>query len=97
MIKSFKDKVTSDLFHGISSSRVQRLPTQILESALYKLDILNAAATLDDLRFPPGNRLEALSGRYKSYYSIRINAQWRMIFRWQDSNVYDGTIVDYHK
>lgn len=97
MIKSFRDKATSDLFHGVSSSRVRRLPTQILESALYKLDILNAASTPDDLRLPPGNRLEALSGRYKGFYSIRINAQWRLIFRWQESNVYDVAIIDYHK
>jgi len=77
MIKSFKDKATSDLFHGISSSRVRRLPTQILESALYKLDILNAAATLDDLRFPPGNRLEALTrtiyDNYKNTTYIFVN------------------------
>ncbi|MEX2362406.1 MAG: hypothetical protein WD597_02230, partial [Balneolaceae bacterium] len=53
-----EDKATSDLFHGISSSKVRRLPTQLLDSAIYKLDILNAATSLDDLRSPPGNRLE---------------------------------------
>jgi len=96
MIKSFGDKATSDLFHGISSSKVRKLPTQILQSAVYKLDILNAATSLDDLRSPPGNRLEALRGDYKGYHSIRINAQWRIVFRWQDSSVYDVAIVDYH-
>jgi len=96
MIKSFGDKATSDLFHGNSSSKVRKLPTQILESATYKLDILNAATSLDDLRSPPGNRLEALRGDYKGFHSIRINAQWRIVFRWQDSSAYDVAIVDYH-
>lgn len=96
MIKSFDDKATSDLFHGISSSKVRKLPSQILDSAIYKLDILNAATSLNDLRSPPGNRLEVLRGDYKGYHSIRINAQWRIVFRWLDSNVYDVAIVDYH-
>ncbi len=89
MFKSFGDKATSDLFHGISSSKFRKLSTHILESATYKLDILNAATTLDDLRSPPGNRLEALRGDYEGIHSIRINAQWRIVFRWQDSNAYD--------
>jgi proteic killer suppression protein len=96
MIKSFGDKATSDLFHGKSSSKVRSLPNQILDSAIYKLDILNAATSLDDLRSPPGNRLEALRGDYKGYHSIRINAQWRIVFRWEDSNVFEVAIVDYH-
>jgi proteic killer suppression protein len=96
MIKSFGDKATRDLFHGNSSSRVRKLPTQILESAIYKLDILNAATSLDDLRSPPGNRLEALRGEYKGYHSIRINSQWRIIFRWQESNALNVAIIDYH-
>ncbi|MBO6795243.1 MAG: type II toxin-antitoxin system RelE/ParE family toxin [Balneolaceae bacterium] len=96
MINSFGDKATSDLFHGKSSTKVRKIPTQILDSAIYKLDILNAATSLDDLRSPPGNRLEALRGDYKGYHSIRINAQWRIIFRWQDSSAFDVAIVDYH-
>ncbi len=96
MIKSFGDKATSDLFHGNSSSKVRRLPVQILDSAIYKLDILNAATSLDDLRSPPGNRLEALRGDYKGYHSIRINAQWRIVFHWEDSSAFDVAIVDYH-
>jgi len=96
MIKSFGDKATSDLFHGNSSSKVRKSPTQILDSAIYKLDILNAATSLDNLRSPPVNRLEALRGDYKGYHSIRINAQWRIIFRWEDSSAFDVAIVDYH-
>jgi len=96
MIISFGDKTTSDLYHGLKSSRVRRIPSQILTSALYKLDILNAAQFLDDLRSPPGNRLESLTGDLEGFFSIRINSQWRIVFRWQGSNATDVRIVDYH-
>ncbi len=96
MIISFADKATEDLYHGISSRRVRQLPQQILELARYKLDILNAAQLLDDLRSPPGNRLERLKGNFSEFYSIRINSQWRIVFRWQGLNAYDVRIIDYH-
>ena len=96
MIVSFGNRATADLYHGISSSRVRRLPTQVIESALYKLDVLNAAQSLEDLRSPPGNRLEALIGDLAGFHSIRINAQWRIIFRWQESNAHDVQVIDYH-
>ncbi|MGH8273992.1 MAG: type II toxin-antitoxin system RelE/ParE family toxin [Gammaproteobacteria bacterium] len=96
MIVSFGERATSDLFNGISSARARRLPSQITESALHKLDILNAAQSLDDLRSPPGNRLEALRGGYAGFHSIRINSQWRVVFRWKESNAHDVSIVDYH-
>ena len=96
MIVSFGNRATSDLFHGISSSRVKRLPNQIKELALYKLDVLNAAYSLDDLRSPPGNRLEVLKGDYAGFHSIRINNQWRIVFRWQDSSAYDVQVIDHH-
>ncbi|GEM_PF-488905 len=72
MIISFESRATSDLFHGISSARSRRLPTKIKESALYKLDLLNAAQSLEDLRSPPGNRLEALKGDFKGFHSVRL-------------------------
>jgi toxin HigB-1 len=96
MITSFGDKITSDLFHGISSRHASKLPSQIHELALYKLDVLNAAEALDDLRSPPGNRLEALKGVLKDFYGIRINSQWRIIFRWAESSATDVQIMDYH-
>ncbi len=96
MIISFGDKATSDLFHGISSSKVRKLPTQIQELALYKLDVINAAQKLDDLKSPPGNRLEPLKGGLKGFYSIRINNQWRIIFRWRENVAQDVQIMDYH-
>lgn len=96
MIITFGDRTTSDLYHGISSARVRRLPSQILESALYKLDILNAAHSLDDLRSPPGNRLEALRGNFAGFHSIRINSQWRIVFKWEASAAHEVQITDYH-
>ena len=96
MIVSFGNRATSDLFHGVSSSHTRRLPTQIKESALYKLDVLNADQTLEDLKSPPGNRLETLKGDLAGFHSIRINKQWRIVFRWQTSNAHDVQIVDYH-
>ena len=96
MIVSFNDRATADLFHGVSSRHSRTLPTQIKEAALYKLDVLNAAQSLKDLRSPPGNRLEALKGDLLGFHSIRINSQWRIIFHWADGNVLDVQIVDYH-
>ena len=96
MIVTFGNRATSDFYHGISSSRARRIPGQIKDVALYKLDILNAARSLEDLQSPPGNRLEALKGDLTGFYSIRINDQWRIIFRWQESGAYDVQIIDYH-
>lgn len=96
MIASFGNRATSDLFHGVSNSRVRRLPNQIKESALYKLDVLNAARSLEDLQSPPGNRLEALKGDFAGFHSVRINNQWRIVFKWKASNAHDVQVVDYH-
>jgi proteic killer suppression protein len=96
MIISFSDKATSDLFHGVSSRHVRKLPNKILETAVYKLDVLNAAQTLDDLKSPPGNRLEPLKGDLKGFHSIRINSQWRIVFRWAAGGIHEVKIMDYH-
>jgi proteic killer suppression protein len=96
MILSFGTRVTEELFHGISTARVRRPPSQIKESVLYKLDLLNAASSLADLKSPPGNKLEALKGDLAGLHSIRINNQWRIMFRWQESNAHDVQIIDYH-
>ncbi len=96
MIVSFGNRTTSDFFHGIPSGRAKRIPNQIKDVALYKLDVLNAAQSLDDLKSPPGNRLELLKGDFAGFHSIRINNQWRIVFRGQDSSVHDVQIVDYH-
>lgn len=92
MIKSFADKDTEALFNG---HRVRRLKA-ILGSARRKLELLAAAATLTFLRASPGNRLEALSGKRKGQYSIRVNVQWRVCFVWRKGDAYGVEIVDYH-
>ena len=96
MVVSFGDAATEDLYHGRRSSRVRRFPTSIIRVALRKLDVLNAAHRLEDLRSPPGNRLEALKGDLQGFHSIRVNDQWRIIFRWSESAVYDVSLTDYH-
>ncbi|MFH1436236.1 MAG: type II toxin-antitoxin system RelE/ParE family toxin [Pseudomonadota bacterium] len=93
MIRSFKDKETKKVF---SRTRSARLPGGIQHGALRKLRMLNRAQTLADLRVPPGNRLERLSGQRAGQYSIRINEQWRVCFRWDNGDAFDVEIVDYH-
>jgi len=93
MIRSFRDRETERVFHRESRTRFGR---NIERAGLRKLLLLNAAETLNDLRIPPGNRLEKLSGNRASQHSIRINDQWRICFRWSDGDAYDVEIVDYH-
>ncbi len=96
MIVSFGDDATADLYHGRNTHRVRRFAPALQRVALRKLDVLNAAHKLDDLREPPGNRLETLAGALVGYYSIRVNQQWRLVFRWQGNNAYDVSLTDYH-
>ena len=96
MITSFGDNATADLYHGRANSRVRRFPPIVQRIALRKLDILNAAYRLEDLREPPGNRLKALKGDLSGFHSIRVNDQWRIIFRWENNNAYDVSLTDYH-
>ncbi len=93
MIRSFHGKETEKVFHREFS---RKLPGDIQSVALRKLLVLNAAAHLDDLRAPPSNRLEALKGIRTGQYSIRINDQWRICFRWHNDHAYDVEVVDYH-
>lgn len=96
MIVSFKDNATADLYHGHETSRVRRIPSNVSRIALRKLDILNAAHRLEDLREPPGNRLKILKGNLSGYHSIRVNDQWRIIFCWENNSAKDVSLVDYH-
>lgn len=97
MIRSFGDRRTADLFNGKNSSQARRIATKIRNTAVRKPDLINAAVSLDDLRSPPGNRLEALAGDLRGMHSIRVNDQWRIIFRWKESGAEDVQIVDYHR
>lgn len=93
MIRSFRDLDTERVFDRRSPAR---FPPDICRTALKKLLMLDAAESLRDLRVPPGNRLERLSGDRKEQHSIRINDQWRICFRWKDGDALDVEIVDYH-
>ena len=93
MIISFRDQDSERLFHG---ERSRRLPPDIQRVAQRKLAVLDAAEMLQDLPVPPGNRLERLSGVREGQYSIRVNDQWRVCFRWIGADAYDVEITDYH-
>jgi toxin HigB-1 len=93
MIRSFADKETQNLY---VTGKSGKFPAAICKAGLRKLDYLDAAAALEDLRIPPGNRLEALKGSFDGKYSIRINDQFRIVFRFADSDAYDVQILDYH-
>lgn len=93
MIRTFADKEAEKIWHGTQS---RKLPANIQQVTRRKLRMLNNAATLDDLRVPPANRLEALKGNRKGQHSIRINNQWRVCFQWNDGDAVNVEIVDYH-
>lgn len=96
MIQTFGDSITEDLFHGRQTSRIRHLPKDIITPAIHKLDMLNAAQNINDLRSPPSNHLEQLRGNLTGYYSIRINDRYRLVFRWENNEAYEVTVNDYH-
>ena len=93
MIQSFGSKETEKIWNGI---RVKKMPVQIQSVGRRKLRMINNSQDVKDLRIPPSNRLEKLSGDLKDYYSIRINKQWRVIFTWNSGNANEVRITDYH-
>jgi proteic killer suppression protein len=94
MILSFGSKEAEKIWNG---ERVKNLPLDIQHIGRRKLRMLNNSQNLADLRIPPSNRLEKLSGKMSDFYCIRINDQWRIIFKWEDGNTTEVTIIDYHK
>ncbi len=97
MIVSFKDEGTEDIFDGRDTKNARRVcPQNLWRAARRKLDQINQSAELDDLRAPPGNRLEALKGDRKGQHSIRINDQYRVCFVWAEGAAEEVEIVDYH-
>jgi proteic killer suppression protein len=97
MIESFADKATEDIFNGANSAAARKLlPKALWKIAFRKLDQIDSATTLDDLRIPPGNRLEALKAERSGQYSIRINDQYRICFKWTQGGASLVEIVDYH-
>jgi proteic killer suppression protein len=93
MIVSFKDKETEKIWNGIVS---KKLPREIQDTARRKLRMINNSIDVSDLRIPPANRLEKLKGNLKEFNSIRINNQWRIIFKWDNGNALEVEIIDYH-
>jgi proteic killer suppression protein len=93
MLTSFGDKDTKKIWEG---ERVKALSTELQEMARRKLRMLNNSQDLNDLLIPPANRLEKLKGDLKNFYSIRINNQWRIIFKWNNGNAEEVSIIDYH-
>ena len=96
MILGFRDARTEDVYNGVTNARTRHFPNDVLKAAKRKLDMMNAAVVLDDLKAPPGNKLELLKGDRAGRHSIRINSQWRIVFRWTPSGPTEVEIVDYH-
>jgi len=96
MIINFKSQAAQDIYDGINSKEARKIPASVWKVAQRKLDMVNAALNIRDLKIPPGNRLEALKGNRKGFYSVRINDQYRIVFRFKDGNGYDVEITDYH-
>ena len=96
MIESFGNRLAEDLFYDRRSRATRSFSPELRRAARRKLLYLHDASELKDLRVPPGNRLEALRGDRKGYHSIRINDQWRVVFRWQGGSAFEVEIVDYH-
>ena len=93
MIKTFRDKETEKVWNGIYS---KKLPSEIQQIARRKLRMINNAQDINDLRVPPGNRLEKLKGDLSDFYSIRMNNKWRIVFKWIGSEAYEVQIINYH-
>ena len=96
MIASFGDATTRDVFNGSHNARTRRIGSDVLKAAVRKLDMINAASNLADLKVPPSNHLEALREDLAGFHSIRVNRQWRIVFRWEDDSARDVRLVDQH-
>jgi len=97
MIVSFGDNSTEAVFHNTPIRLLKRFPADVLRRASVKLDYLNGASDLIDLEKPPGNQLKALKGDLRGLHSIRVNDQWRIVFRWRGTDAHDVRLLDYHR
>jgi proteic killer suppression protein len=95
-IQSFRDNLTEKIFFGVKDKETSKFPPDVLGIVQRKLDMIKAAARIQDLVSPPANRLEKLKGDRQGFWSIRINDQWRIIFKWLDDGPHDVQIIDYH-
>ncbi len=97
MIVSFGDNATEAVFHGTPVRLVKRFSPNVMKRAIVKLDYLNGASKLTELEAPPGNRLEALKGDLLGFHSIRVNDQWRIVFRWEGTDAHEVLLMDCHR
>ncbi len=96
MIKNFKSKSAQDVYDAINSKDARKIPKELHDKVRRLFDQINAVPSITTLRKPPGNKLEKLSGKLKDLWSLRVNDQWRIVFRWQENNALDVDVVDYH-
>lgn len=96
MIRNFQSRVAKDIFDGINSHITRKIPLALHDKIRRLFDQINAATRVETLRIPPGNNLEKLKGNLKNYWSIRVNMQWRVIFKWENGEALDVDILDYH-
>lgn len=96
MIRNFKSKAAEDIFNGIQSRLARKVPVDLHDRIRRLYDQINASTKIDTLRTPPGNNLEKLKGNLKNYWSIRVNKQWRIIFKWENGEAFDIDVLDYH-
>jgi len=96
MIVSFGNQLTEDLYNGINNPKLRRFALEVQKASIRKLDMIEYAVKLTDLKAPPANHLEALKGNLKGYYSIRVNDQWRIIFKWHNNTASNVKLTDYH-
>ena len=96
MIRSIKDKTTRDIFDGVSSKAARKIPLHLHQRSRDLLDVLNATTRLETLKVPPSNRFHALKDDLKGFYSISVNSQWRIIFKWINGGAEEVQIIDYH-
>jgi proteic killer suppression protein len=96
MIYNFQDKLTEDVFNGLSTRYSRKLSSALHKKAQRKLDQFNAITQIETLHIPPSNKLAKLEGDLSLFWRIKIDKQWSVIFRWEDGNAYDVCIVDYH-
>lgn len=97
MIRNITGKTTQDIYDGVNSRQSRKLPPELHAKARRLLDQINTVSRLDILKTPPSNRLEKLRGNWDGYWSLRINDQWRIVFRWEGTDALDVEIVDYHR
>jgi proteic killer suppression protein len=96
MIRTFVDKTAQDIYNGINSRYSRKISSELHGKIQRLLDKINAVVEVETLRIPPSNHLERLSGKLKDFWSIRINNQWRIVFRWEKGDAIDVSIIDYH-